>query len=116
MPDAYHHTALQHVYKVRPLISLLFNLLGTQALNRAVALSTLALVVLPPQQGVQHQRSTEQEQDQICKNNTMARIVGGRVLIAVDVRGSNTIEVSPAYEETQRDTSLVYTCLDSPLA
>lgn len=88
----------------------------TQTIWEFLALSTLALVVLPPQQGVQHQRSTEQEQDQICKNNTMARIVGRRVLAAVDVRGGNTIEVSPADEETQRDTSLVYTCLDSLLA
>ena len=100
MPDAYHHTALQHVYKVRPHIPLLFNLLGTQALNRAVALSTLALAVLPSQQNVQHQRSTKQEQDQICKDNTMARIVGGRVVVAVDVRGGNAVKVSPPDEET----------------
>lgn len=61
-----------------------------------ITLSLLALAVLPYQHEILEQRSAEQAHDEISEHDAMAGIELGCVTTAVDVRGDDAVEVSPA--------------------
>lgn len=101
---------LQSIYKIRPQIPPPIYLLRIQAFNQMIPRSTQALVVLPPQQDILHNGPDKQEHDEVPEDNAVSGKVSGRVIAAVDVRGNDTVEVSPADDNSQCDTPFVHTC------
>jgi len=72
-----------------------------------ITLSLLALSVLHYQQEILNEGSTEQAHNEVSKHYAMAGVELGCVAAAVDIRGDNTVEISPSDYDTQRDTSFV---------
>lgn len=75
-----------------------------------VPLAPTALTVLATQKEVLHDRATEQEEYQVAEHDTMAGVEPRSIFVAVDVGGDNTVQVTPANNETQGDTALVDAC------
>lgn len=107
---AYMVHGLQSIYKIRPQIPPPIHLLCIQAFNQMIPRSTQALVVLPPQQNILHHGPDKQEHDEVPEDDAVSGKVSGRVIAAVDVRGNDTVEVSPADDKSQCDPPFVHTC------
>ena len=68
-------TRLQRVYKVRPHVTPLVDLLRIQALHQMFALSALALAILRPQHEILHGGTQEQKDNEICEHDAVAGVV-----------------------------------------
>jgi len=97
----------QRIHKVRPLIAPLRKLLGTQPLDPMITLPLLALAILHYQQEILDEGPTEQAYNEVSKHHAMAGVELGCITAAVDIRGDDTVEISPSNYNAQRDTPLV---------
>ena len=80
-----------------------------QAFDPVVAFTASALGILTSQQEVLHHGSTKEEQNQVAEHYSVAGIVFWLIIIAVDVGCDNSIEISPADDKPEGDTSFVNT-------
>lgn len=74
-----------------------------------VPISAQTLTILESEEQILHQGTTKLEQDYIRQHGTMARVEVGRVLASVDVGGYNSVEITPANDDTKSYTSFVHT-------
>jgi hypothetical protein len=108
-PIRLSHRFSQRVNEIRSFVTQQFDLAMLQALDPVVAFTASALAVLTSQQEVLHHGSTKEEQDQIAEYYSVAGVVFWLIIIAVDVGCDNAIEISPADDKPEGDTSFVNT-------
>ena len=71
-----------------------------------VALTLLPELVLTLQHDVHEESSTEQEQEHVGKDDTVASAVVWGLPLVVNVGGHDTVHVTPADNDTNHDTTL----------
>ena len=103
------HRSSQSVNEIRSFVTQQLNLTLVQALNPVVAFATSALGILTSQQDVLQHGSTKEEQDKVAEYYSVAGVVFRLIIVAVDVGCDDAVEVSPADDKPERDTSFVNT-------
>lgn len=97
----------ERVEEIRPLITLLLKLILGLAHRPIIPLALRTLLILPPQLERHEQRAAKQEEHHIRQHHTMT-LVESRTL-EVNIGRNDTIQISPAYYESQHNTALVDT-------
>ncbi len=92
-----------------PLVPQQLNLLLALPLHPPIPLTGRSLGILPLQQHILQRTSTRKEQDQVSHDDAVSDPIFGLVGGAVDVAADNTVEVTPANDETEGDATFVDT-------
>jgi hypothetical protein len=108
-PIRLSHRYSQRVNEIRSFVTQQLDLAMLQAFDPVVAFTASALGILTSQQEVLHHGSTKEEQNQVAENYSVAGVVFWLIIIAVDVGCDNAIEISPADDKPEGDTSFVNT-------
>lgn len=69
-----------------------------------VTLSTQTLLILNTETNCCDDAPSEQEENQIRKDDTMPKTVVRRIFLTVDVAADDTVQVSPSLTDCQLDT------------
>ncbi|KAK5138961.1 hypothetical protein LTR04_004027, partial [Oleoguttula sp. CCFEE 6159] len=91
----------------KPLVSERVDVFLAQAHDPVVSLPSQTFTVLAPQCQVRRDTSNQQEQDQVCHDNSVAELVARLVHRPVDVAAHHTVKVAKPNDEAQSDTTLV---------
>ena len=81
-----------------PLISHKIQFRFTLSFSPLISSATLSLLVLSSKAKGREDATTEQEKYQVSQDNTVAEMIFGRVLLAIDIAADDAVQVSPSLE------------------
>lgn len=102
------HPPRHYVALNLPRITKHLNLVLILARHPCIPLPRKPLPVLSLQQKVGNKAPAKQEQNHVREHHSMARFVVRLVLRAVDIARHNAVEIAPADDEADGDTTFIY--------
>lgn len=97
------------VQKVWPLIASHLDVRAIQPLNPNIPLPAEASAVLDPQQHMLQNTPPELEKHEVRKHGAVTGIEMGLICPAINIRGDDTLEITPSYHNPKSNTTFIYT-------